>query len=225
VGATAGDDVEVSVTFPADYGHAELAGKHAVFAVHVATVKKRQIPTLDDEFAKDLGDFDSLEALRQRVRDDLVSGRERESQQILRKSIFDALVERTAFVVPAGMIEAQLERQLRSAHQRLHGQIPEEAIGEQIAQWREQWRPQAEREVREGLILEAVAKQQAIEVEDAEVAERIESLAAEQGVDAAALARAAGDADLKRALRAQLMDEKTLAFLTGRAKVEATTDS
>jgi len=225
VGATAGDDVEVRDTFPENYGSSELAGKDAVFAVHVASVKKRQVPELDDEFAKDLGDFESLEALRQRIRDDLVAGRERESEQVLRKSLFDALIERTAFVVPAGMVDAQLERQLRAAHQRLHGQVPHEAIDAQLAQWREQWRPQAEREVREGLILEAVAKHAAIEVDDAEVAAKIESLAAEQGVDAAALARAAGDADLKRALRAQLMDEKTLAFLTGKAKVEATTDS
>jgi trigger factor len=225
VGAAAGDDVEVSVTFPEAYGNAELAGRDAVFACHVAAVKKRQLPELDDEFAKDLGDFESLDALRQRIRDDLVASRERESQQVLRKSLFDALIERTSFEVPAGMIESQLDRQLRSAHQRLHGQVPEEAIGEQLAQWREQWREPAEREVREGLILEAVAKQEQIEVEDAEVDAKIESLAAEQGVDAAALERAAGDADLRRAMQAQLMDEKALAFLAGKAKVEGTTDS
>jgi trigger factor len=225
VGATAGDDVEVNVTFPDPYGNAELAGRDAVFACHVAAVKKRQLPDLDDEFAKDVGDFENLDALRQRIRDDLVAARERESQQVLRKSLFDALIERTDFAVPAGMVESQLERQLRAAHQRLQGQVPEEAIGEQLSQWREQWREQAEREVREGLILGAIAEREKIEVEDAEVDAKIEELAAAQGVDAATLERAAGDSDLRRAMSAQLIDEKALAFLAGKAKVEGTTDS
>jgi len=225
VGARAGDDVEVSVTFPDPYGNAELAGRDAVFACHVAAVKKRQVPELDDEFAKDVGDFENLEALRQRVRDDLVAARERESQQVLRKSLLEALLERTEFEVPAGMIEGQLERQLQAAHQKMHGQLPDEAIHEQMGQWREQWRPDAEREVREGLVLAAIAEREQIEADEAEIDAKIQSMAAEQGVDAATLERAAGDADLRRAMGAQLVDEKTLAFLAGKAKVEGTTDS
>jgi trigger factor len=225
VGAVAGDDVEVDVTFPEDYGNAELAGKHAQFACHVASVKKRQIPELDDEFAKDLGDFADLDALRHRIRDELTEGRERESQQVLRRSLLDALVERTAFAVPAGLVERQLQHQLRAAHQRLHGQLPEEAIHQQLEQWREQWRDAAERETREMLILEAVAAAHEIAAEPEEVDSRLAELAEKQGVDPQVLARAGGDADLKRAIAAQLVDEKTLALLAGKAKVEETTDS
>jgi trigger factor len=225
VGAVAGDDVEVNVTFPAGYGNADLAGKEAVFACHVAAVKKRQIPELDDEFAKDIGDFDSLDALRTRIHDDLAAAAERESKQVLRRSIMDALVERSDFEVPAGMVERQLERQIQSAHQRLHGQIPEESIGQQLEQWREQWREGAEREVREGLLLEAVARDQKIEVEDSEIEARIAAMATEQGLDDAALRKAYGDADLARAMRAQLVDEKALAFLVGEARVEEKTDT
>jgi trigger factor len=225
IGAAAGEDVEVRVRFPEDYGHAELAGREAVFACHVASVKKRRIPELDDEFAKDLGDFESLDALRERIRRDLVAARERESQQVLRKSLLDALIERCEFDVPAGMVERQLEHQLRAAHQRLHGQVPDEAIHQQLAQWREQWRDGAEREVREMLILEAVAAEHGVAADDDEVAARIAAMADEQGVAPAVLERAAGDADLKRAVRAQLIDEKTLALLVDKAKVEETTDS
>jgi trigger factor len=225
IGARSGDDVEVRVTFPEGYANRDLAGKEAVFACHVTAVKKRQIPELDDEFAKDMGDFETLDALRQRIHGDLYEARERESKQVLRNSLMNALIERSDFEVPAGMVEHQLDRQLQAARQRLHGQVPDDDIDQQIARWREQWRDGAEREVRERLILQAVAEAQGIEVEDAEVDARIEAMAGQQGVAPAVLQRAYGDEGLKRSLRSQLSDEKVLDFLAGRAKVEETTDS
>jgi len=225
VGAEAGDDVEVRVSFPEDWGNPELAGRGAVFACHVAAVKKRQIPELDDEFAKDVGDFETLDDLRQRIRDDLTEARERESKQVLRNSLMDVLVERTEFAVPAGMVERQLDRQLGTAQQRLHGQVPEEALAQQLEKWREDWRERAEREVREMLILEAVAEAQGIEVDDSEIDSKIGEMAGQHGADGEVLQRARDDEDLKRVLRAQLVDEKALAFLVAEAKVEGTTDS
>jgi trigger factor len=225
VGAKAGDDLEVLVTFPEGYTNRDLAGKLAVFACHVVSVKKRQIPELDDEFAKDMGDFGSLDALRERIRGDLTAAREHESKQILRATLMDALIERTDFEVPPGMVEYQLDRQLRAAHQRLQGQVPDETIARQLEEWREQWRERAEREVRERLILEAVAEAKSIEVDDAEVDARIEEMASQQDVDAAAMRRAAGDEDFVRALRAQLVEEKVFDILLGEAKVEEKTDT
>ena len=225
IGARSGDDVEVRVTFPEGYADRDLAGKEAVFACHVTAVKKRQIPELDDEFAKDMGEFETLDALRQRVHEDLYETRERESKQVLRNSLMDALIERSDFEVPAGMVEYQLDRQLQAARQRLHGQAPDDDIDQQVARWREQWRDGAEREVRERLILEAVAEAQGIEVEDVEVDARIEAMAGQQGVSPAVLQQAYGDEGLKRSLRSQILAEKVLDFLTGRAKVEGTTDS
>ncbi|MFQ5418005.1 MAG: trigger factor [Myxococcota bacterium] len=225
VGAVAGDDLEVRVTFPEPYGNAELAGKQAVFACHVVAVKKRQVAELDDDFAKDVGDFDSLDALRQRIRDDLVAARERESKQVLRKTLMDALIERAVFEVPAGMVERQLDRRLESAHQRLQGQLPDDAIRPQLERWREQWRQDAERDVREGLLLEAIARAESIEVGDDEVEAKIAEIAAGQGVDAAVLESASGGDGLKRAVKAELSDEKALAFLVSKARVEAKTDT
>jgi trigger factor len=225
VGARAGDDLEVHVTFPDAYSNHDLAGKAAVFACHVASVKRRRLPDLDDEFAKDVGDFESLDALRERVREDLTEARERESKQVLRNTLMDALIERTDFEVPAGMVERQLERQLQAAHQRLRGQAPDEAIANQIERWREQWRERAEREVREMLILEAVARANGIEVDDSEVDARFEEMASQPGADPAALRQVAGEEGFARAMRAQLADEKVLDFLTREAKVEETTDT
>jgi trigger factor len=225
VGARAGDDRVVEVRFPDEYGEASLAGKEAHFDVHVAEVKRRQLPELDDEFAKDLGDFDSLEALRERIRADLFEMRDNQARAELNKSLVDALIERTPFEVPPGLVEQQLERQLRSAHQRFEGQLDHDALHGQLDRWREEWRPAAEREVREHLLLEAVASQREIAIEEAEVEVQLEKLAASQGTTVAQLRQAVGQETLESVSRRQLADEKALEFLAAAAKVEETSDS
>jgi len=225
VGVRAGEDRGVEVTFPEDYGEASLAGKAAHFDVHVAEVKRKQLPELDDEFAKDLGDFDGLDALRERIRTDLFEMRDNQARGDLNKSLVDALIERTPFDVPPGLVEQQLERQLRSAHQRLEGQLEHAALHGQLDRWREEWRPAAEREVREHLLLEAVTTQREIAVEDAEVEAQVEKLAASQGATVEQLRQAVGQETLESVSRRQLADEKALEFLAAAAKVEETSDS
>jgi trigger factor len=225
VGAAGGEDRRVEVDFPETYGDARLAGRHAVFDVHVAEVKRRQLAELDDEFAKDLGDFDSLDALRDRIRKDLLELRERAAKAALRRSLLDVLIERTAFEVPVGLAEQQLDRRLRQASAQLHGSVPEDALHAQLDRWREEWRPAAEREVREGLLLEAVARARGLEAGADEIAAHIERLAASQGASAEQL-RQALDADALDAMaRGQLLDEKALEFLASTAKVEEFADT
>jgi trigger factor len=225
VGARAGEDREVRVSFPEDYGNAELAGREAVFAVHVAAVQRRDVPELDDEFAKDLGDFDDLDALRSRVREDMVAQRERAAEEALRRSVMDSLIERTDFDVPPGLIERRLESQLQRAHRELAQSMPEDALHQQLDAWRESWRPQAERDVREALLLEAVARAQGVEASDEEVDARIAELAESQGIEAKRLRQAYQEGDVLDALRVQLQDEKALAFLCAEAKIEEVSDT
>jgi trigger factor len=179
-----------------------------------------QVPELDDEFAKDLGDFDSLEALRTRIRADLEAGQERESKETFRTTLMDALLERMDFGVPPGMIDRQLQNQLANAHKRLEGQLDHDAIHAQLDRWREEWRPQAERDVREMLALQAIAKKQEIEVADDDVDAKIDEMMGDaQGHDAR-LREARQDEQLRAALRHQLQDEKVLDFLASAAKIE-----
>ncbi|MBW2540653.1 MAG: trigger factor [Deltaproteobacteria bacterium] len=220
IGAQAGDDRDVTVTFPEAYGNPEVAGKEAVFAVHIVDIRKAQIPQLDDEFAKDLGDFDSLEALRARIRSDLEAGQERESKETFRTTLMDALLERMDFNVPPGMIDRQLQNQLASAHQRLEGQLDHEAIHAQLDRWREEWRPRAERDVREMLALQAIAKAQQIEISDDEVAAKIDELMGGGDEQNPRLRQMHEDEQLKGALRHQLRDEKVLDFLVSAAKID-----
>jgi trigger factor len=224
-GAVAGEDRELRVGFPADYGNAQLAGKEAVFRVHVAELKRRAVPELDDEFAKDLGDFGSLAALRERIRSDLLAMRERASRAELRRSLVDALIERTPFEVPPAMRERELSRQLHAARHRLEGQMPEAALDQQLARWREEWRPRAERDVREALLLEAVAAAEGIAVEPAEIEARIEQMARERGTSPVRLRKAFAEGVLEEAVRVELRDERALARLAERAKVEETAHS
>ena len=167
----------------------------------------------------------ATEELRDRIRSDLTSARLAEAQNVLRRGLMDVLIERTPFEVPPGLVANELERQLGAARRRLQGSVPEQALHAQLERWKEDWRERAEREVREGLLLEAVAAAEAISVTDEEVEQRIEEVAQGQGTDAEALRSAVGRDNLQRALRAQLVDERALDFLVREAKVEETTDS
>jgi trigger factor len=225
VGARSEDDVEVNVTFPEDYQSEQLAGKEARFAVHVAEVKKKQLPELDDEFAKDLGEFDTLAELRERVAKDLGEMKERNAKNALYRSLLEELVERTEFEVPHGMIDRQLQRRLDGMHRQMHGQMDHDTLHEELDRMRDQWRPIAEREVREQLLMEAVANQQGFEPSEDEVAERVERMAQEQGVDAETLQKALGEGAAESLALGQVRDEKALDFLASVAKVEEISDS
>jgi trigger factor len=226
VGAEAGDDKEIRITFPEEYPNEDVRGKDAVFAAHVEEIKRRQVPALDDEFAKDLGEeFETLEDLRNRIRTDLGTEREQASKTELRRTLMDALIERTPFPVPPGLVDRQRDRQLEAAARRLQGQVPPEALQSQIDRWREEWRPRAEREVREVLLLESIAAQEGLEVGDDDLDTSIAAEATSQGMEPAQLRKAYQEGGVLDALRAQLLEQKALEFLIARAKVEETTDT
>ena len=225
VGVCAGEDREVRVQFPDDYATRELAGREAVFAAHCSTIRRRVVPALDDELAKDLGEFESLEALRTRIRADLAAARERAAQAELHRTLLDALIERTSFELPPGLVTRQLERLLHNAARRLANALPQDQLEAQIERWKEEWRGRAEREVREMLLLEAIAKARGFQADAAEVEDRIAQVAREQRVEPARLRRAWPEHELERVMRTQLIDEKVLDFLASAAKVEESSDS
>jgi len=224
-GVRADQDREVRVSFPEDYANRDLAGREAAFEVHVAAVKRRQLAELDDEFAKDLGEFSTLDDLRARIRSDLHAMREKTARAELRRTLMDSLVERAPFEVPAGLVEQQLERQLGAAAERMKGAAPEEALRGQLERWREEWRPAAEREARERLLLDAVVKQQQIAAGPEEIEARVQQIAEQEGIDAERLRKTLGEESAQTLVREQLLVDKALDFLTSIAKVEETTDS
>jgi trigger factor len=220
IGVQSGEDREVVVSFPDDYGAEDLQGKQATFAVHVAALRRRVIPELDDEFAKDMGDFDSLEALRDRVKSDMTSAREESAQAVVRQSVMDSLIELTDFAVSPGVVERQLESQLASLRQRFEGQVAPDMLQQHLARTREEGRPAAERRVRERFLLQQVVTEQEIEVSDGEVNSRLDELAAVQGMDPHQMRHMAEHQGWREAIRAELAEGRALDFLIAEATVE-----
>lgn len=223
-GARRGESRELRIRFPEDYGAADLRGKQALFAVEVRALQRRRVPALDDAFATGLGEagVGSLEQLRARLREMLEERRERAAEEALQRSLIDALIERAPFEVPPGLIERRLSQRLANAHQQLESVLEHEELHARMNEWRVAWRPEAEREVRQTLLLEAVAERQGFEASSGEVAERIERMARDQGMAPDRLRKLYEERDLLGGLRARLREEKALEFLTSQAKVEAT---
>lgn len=223
-GLVRGEERDVSVTFPDDYGAEELRGKAAVFHVKGHALQRRKLPALDDAFAKGLGDagVETLEALRERLRELIRTRRERAAQETLRRSLLGALIERAPFEVPPGLIDAQLSRRLSTAHEQLHGVMPHEELHARMDEWRTAWRPEAEREVRESLLLEAVAEKNGVEVTEEEIRARIETMAREQGMAPKRLEQSYEERNLVPALRIRMREDRALELLISRAKVAET---
>ena len=221
VGAVAGEDRQVEIDFPEDYGNADLAGKHAVFDVHVEAIKKRKLPELDDEFAKDLGgEFETLEELRDRIRSDLKSRREHEAEHMLRRTVMDSLIERTDFEVPPGVVERQLQHQIESFRREYESQIPAEVLQSQLVRMAEDGREAAVRRVRETFLLEAFANAESIEATDDDVDQRLEEMAEGRGMPPAQLRKIAREQGWHEAIRSELVEQKALDLLVERADVE-----
>jgi trigger factor len=117
-------------------------------------------------------------------------------------------------------VDRQLRSRLSGAHRQLETSVPHDALHEQLARWQEEWRPQAEREVRETLLLDAVAREQGLAVDDAELEARVAAIAERQGAEAKQVRRAYEERGLLEGLRGQLLEEKALAWLCAEAKVE-----
>jgi trigger factor len=225
-GARAGEDRELRLRLPEDHPSPALAGREAVFAVHVHAVRRRELPALDDELAKDLGeDFESLGDLRARIRQDLTRLRERAARAELQRSLLESLVSQTRFDVPAGLVERQLQQQLHSARHRLEGSLPEATLEGQLARWKEEWRGRAEQSVRERLLIGEVARSRGIAPTPDQVEAHVREMAEQQGVEPGALRKAYGRESLERLARSELVDQLVLEFLASQAKVEETSDS
>ena len=221
LGAKAGEERIVRVRFPDDYGSPVLAGKEAEFTVHVGAVRRREVPALDDEFAKDLGEFETLAEVRERIRATLVAARERAARLALRRSLLDALLERVSFEVPANLLRERLHRRLHAAaHDLRERGVRGELLDRQLARWEEEWRPAVEREIREEWVLQEVARREGLSVDDAELDERLERLAQEQGADPQRLRKAYREAGALGALRAQFLEDKAFEFLLAAASVQ-----
>jgi len=218
-GMSPGESKEFDVTYPQDFGRPQLAGKTVRFLATVKAIRKKELPELNDEFAKDIGDFQSLEELREEIRRNLYAERQYEAQEAARNAIVEKLVDAHDFAVP----ETYIERQVRSrVEQTLRGMAAE---GVDISKLKPDWervmagqRERAIREVKASLILSKIAEREAIEPTMEEVDREVERIARQQREPVAALKlKYRKDGTLGR-IASHLQTQKTLAFLFERAR-------
>ncbi|MCR9093357.1 MAG: trigger factor [bacterium] len=220
IGAKSGEERDLNVTFPEDYGNEELSGKAAVFKATVNAIKRKELPELDDDFAKDLGEeFETLDDVREKIKEGLTAQRQHASDHHLHKSLLDDLVTRTSFEVPPGMVERQLESQLQQFEQQMQGRVPETDLRARLSQMREEGWDEAKRRVQEGLLLEAVAKRAELEASEEEIDARLDEMAAGQGVDAKLMHDMANAQGWRPAVAAEVVDRKALDHLSEAANV------
>ena len=184
VGARIGEDMEVNVTFPEDYQAAELAGKPAVFKCKVKEIKVKELPEADDEFAKDVSEFDTLAEYKDDIRAKLLEKKTEDAKNEKERKVVAKAVENASLEVPDVMVAEQVENMMAEFKRRIESQgitfdMYMQFTGMTEAQMEADMKPQALTRIQNSLVLEAIAKAEAIEVPeeklDAEIAEMAES--------------------------------------------------
>jgi trigger factor len=221
VGLTKDTEHTISVPYPADYFNKELAGRVAQFSVTVREIKKKVLPPLDDEFAKDRGDCSTLDELKQKIRAQLEAELREFQTGELKEQLMDRLVETHSFDVPPSMVDRQI-RYLIERHQsrqRAQGGAP---AGTQPSpeELRKEIQPHAQRQVKATLILEKIAELEKVEVSDAEVQKRVEDAARVAGERAQAVRHYYERADARENLRSQMIIDRTIDYLLQHAAMK-----
>jgi trigger factor len=218
IGLTAGEAKTFDVDYPADYPVAELAGTKVSYAVLVKAIRKRVVPALDDEFAKDLGEFENLDALRARVRADLEHEAKHEAEREARGELLKQLAARVTFEVPASLLDREIDRRVEEFVRRLMDQqIDPMKVNINWEEFREKQRDAASEAVRGALALDEVARRERIAATEEDIDAEVEGYAERSGRTAAAVrARLEKEGGLAR-LYSGMRREKTVDFLLARA--------
>jgi len=182
IGKTAGEEFELPITFPEEYGHAELAGQAVIFKVKVNEVKFRELPVLDDEFAKDVSEFDTLEEYKASIRKKLEENAAGRAKGAFEDNVVKAVVANATIDVPAAMIDSEVDQMVNEQSQQMRYQGFELEqylgyIGQTIESFREQLRDSAETRVRTSLVLEAIAAKEEIQASEEEIDDEIGRMA------------------------------------------------
>ena len=217
-GLTPGAEKTFDVTYPQDYTITELAGTTVRYDVSIKAIRKRVVPDLDDEFAKDLGEFGSLDALKARVRADLEHEAGHEAEREMRSELLKQLSARVAFDVPASLLDREIDRRVEEFVRRLmEQQIDPMRTNINWEEFRERQKEAAAESVRSALVLDEVARRENIAVSDDELETEVNRYAERTGRTAAAVrARLEKEGGLSR-LYTGLRREKAMSFLLSRA--------
>lgn len=225
IGQNAGDDVEVNVTFPEEYHAPDLAGKAAVFKVKINEIKEKQIPELDDEFAQDVSEFDTVAEYKESVKAKVEEGKKGDAKRAQQEEALQKIIDKSEMDIPAAMIDTQCDNMINQfaqqmAQQGLSMDQYMQFSGTTIDQLKEQVRPEAEQRIKSDLVLEQIAKEENIEISDEDLDEEIEKMAKMYNMEAEQLKGYMGE-DEKENMKADMAVQKALEFITENMKPRA----
>ncbi len=225
IGMNVGEEKDLNVTFPEEYHAKELAGKAAVFHVKVNGITETQLPALDDDFAKDISEFDTLDEYKKDIRAKLEAQAAERDENAFTNAVVEKVMENATVEIPEPMIERQIDSMMRDFEYRLSAQGLKLAdfmkyTGQDEKAFRAGYRDQAEKSVRAHLVLSAVEKAEAFEATDEEIDAQIAKFAPQTGKTLEELKATLSDAD-REYFKADAIRDKAVKFLCDNAKTEA----
>ena len=188
VGKNVGDDVEVNVTFPENYGQASLAGKPAKFEVEIKDIKVKELPELNDEFVQDTTEFENLNEYKNEIAGKLIVAKKQQAKNKMEEDLGTALVEGCEMDVPQVMIDNDIDMKIEDFSRNIQSQglsldVYLQYMGQTVESMREAYRPMSEKQVKARLALEAVANAENFTVEEADLDAEVEKIAKAYGME------------------------------------------
>lgn len=223
IGKKIGEECEVNVTFPTEYHAADLAGKPATFKVTVKEIKVKELPELNDEFASEVSEFDTLDEYKKDVEKKLAEKKEIEANSKNEDAVVAKVVENATMEIPDKMIDAQAENMVQDMARRMQSQglsldMYLKYTGMTVEQMKEQARPDAEKRIRTRLVLEAVAKAENIQISDEKVDEEVAKMAEAYKMEVDKLKSYMSESDIKQ-MKEDLAVQQAVDLLVAEAKL------
>lgn len=222
IGMKIGEEKDINVTFPEEYFSKDLAGKPAVFKVKLHEIKKKELPEADDEFAKDVSEFDTIKELKASIKEKLEDENKHKAEYETEEEAIKTVCDNTEIDIPSGMVETETDNMIRDIEQRLSYQGLNfeqylKMMNKTEADLRKEMEEQALKQVKTKLVLEAIVKAENIEASEEEVKAKIEEMAQTYGRDAKELEQ---NENLKTYIAESVKTEKAIHFIVENAKIK-----
>jgi trigger factor len=188
IGKNIGEEIEVNVTFPEDYQSEELQGKPALFKVKINSIKKKELPEIDDEFAMDVSEFDTLDEYKESIKESILERKEQEAKREVKEAVVKIALEEATAELPEPMIDLEAENMTYDFSRQLQQQGLDieqymKFTGQNMMSLKDSMKKEAEKKIKVSLLLEAIAKEEKLEVSDEEYDEEISNMATMYGME------------------------------------------
>ena len=223
IGMEIDEEKDINVKFPEEYFSKELAGKDATFKVKLHEIKKKELPELDDEFAKDVSEFDTLDELKKSIKDNMEKENEQRQKYETEDAVIKAVCENVKVDIPSGMIENETEDMLKNIESRLSYQGLKldqylQMMGKTAEEVKKEYEPQAIEAIKSRLMLEAVIKAEKIEATEDEIVAKVKEMATSYGkADDEEFMK---NENVRKYIKSGIESEKALEFLVKNAKIK-----